>query len=135
MATPTKPPSDILFDDNARAIANRDIDDCISKFRDGQTDFPAADALAFACNVLLIMGGLYDDPAGRRLVAMLEDPHGVSYSAVVPRMIEIRQRAAGAIDRAREIRVAENKRGYAYPDPHRGPQYARHIQLSDRAIR
>lgn len=103
MATLTQLPSDLLFDDSALAIANADIDDCISKFRDGRIDFPTADALAFACNVLLIMGGLYDDPAGRRLVAMLEDPHGVSYSAVVPRMIEIRQRTAHAIDGAREI--------------------------------
>lgn len=109
MATPTTLPSNILFDDNARAIANKDIDDCIGKFQYGQTGFPAADALAFACDVLLIMGGLHDDPDGRRLVAMLEDPHGVSYAAVVPRMIEIRQRTARAIDRAREIRVIENK--------------------------
>jgi hypothetical protein len=110
MTTLTRLPSDLLFDDNALAIGNRDIDECVGKFGDGRTDFPTAEELAFACEVLLIMGGLQQDRVGRRLVAMLEDSRGVSYSAVVPLMVDIRQRTALSIVKARQLRAAENKR-------------------------
>ena len=103
-------PDNMLFDDQARTIANRDIEEYIDKFADGRTDFPAAEVLALACDVLLIMGGIQGDPEGRRLVAVLTSPRGVSYASVVPLMTVLRHRANLAIDRAHANRITEVQR-------------------------
>ena len=103
----TKLPTSMLFDDQARAVANADIDKCVTGFHAGRADFPSAEALAFACDVLLIMGDLQNDPEGRRLIASLTNLRGVSYAVVVPLMSAVIQRANIAIDRVRTLRGAE----------------------------
>ena len=100
-------PDELLFDDQARNIANRDIDGCLEKFTDGRTDFPDAETLAFACDVLLILGGIQDDPNGRRVVDALSNPAGISYASVVSLMATIKYQANLAIDKARASRTAE----------------------------
>lgn len=99
----------MLFDDHARNAANQDIDACIEKFSNGRTDFPNAQVLAFACDVLLAMGGCQDDREGHRLVEMLRSPHGVSYATVVPLLKALRQRTDVAIDSARAKPTAERQ--------------------------
>jgi hypothetical protein len=101
---------DMLFDDHARSIANQDIDECIEKFSEGRSNFPPAEVLAFACDVLLAMGDCQDNPEGRRLVDMLLSPRGVSYASAVPLMKALRQLTDVAIDRARVMRTAELQR-------------------------
>jgi hypothetical protein len=103
-------PDHMLFDDHARSTANQDIDECIHKFTDGRTDFPPAEVLAFACNVLLIMGGCQEDADGRRLVEMLTSSRGVSYASAMPLMKALRQRTNIEIDRARATRTAALQR-------------------------
>jgi hypothetical protein len=103
-------PDDMLFDDHARSTANQDIDECIHKFTDGRADFPSAEVLAFACDVLLAMGECQEDKEGRRLVDMLSSPRGVSYASVVPLMKALRQRTNIEIDRARANRTAALQR-------------------------
>ncbi len=100
-------PDELLFDDQARVTANRDIDECLEKFTEGRTDFPEAEILAFACDVLLIMGGIQDYPDGRRLVDALTNPAGISYASVVSLMAMVKHQANLAIDKARASRTAE----------------------------
>jgi hypothetical protein len=114
----TKLAYSIMFDDQARASANAGIDKCVTRFNAGRTDFSPAEALAFACDVLLIMGDLQDDSGGRRLVASLTNPRGVSYAAVVPLMTALSHRTNIAIDRVRTLRIAELERvSVTEPDP------------------
>ena len=103
-------PDAMLFDDHARRTANQDIDECIKKFSDGRTNFPRAEVLAFACDVLLAMGGCQNDPEGRQLVEMLSSPRGVSYASAMPLLKALRERTNIAIDKARAKRAAELQR-------------------------
>jgi hypothetical protein len=103
-------PDAMLFDEAAEAIALRDIDECLESFASERTTFPGSEALAYACEVLLLMGNSAGDPAGRHLVDLLNHPRGVSYAEVVPLLQIFRNRISAAIEHARA-----DRRGSALP--------------------